>query len=113
MAHFELPAGAVSHAITHRTVEEIWYVLSGHGDLWRRQEDGERIDTLGPGTSVTIRLGTAFQFRADHGAWLCFVAITIPPWPGMDEGVKVTGPWTPTVASGRRQGLSLAPAPPR
>jgi hypothetical protein len=24
MAHFELPAGAVSHAVTHRTVEEIW-----------------------------------------------------------------------------------------
>ena len=25
MAHFVLPAGAVSHAVTHRTVEEIWY----------------------------------------------------------------------------------------
>ena len=23
-AHFELPAGAVSHAVAHRTVEEIW-----------------------------------------------------------------------------------------
>ena len=29
MAHFELPAGAVSHAVTHRTVEEIWFVVSG------------------------------------------------------------------------------------
>ena len=24
-AHFELPAGAVSHAVAHRSVEEIWY----------------------------------------------------------------------------------------
>ena len=31
MAHFELPAGAVSHAVTHRTVEEIWFVVSGRG----------------------------------------------------------------------------------
>ena len=38
MAHFELPAGAVSHAVTHRTVEEIWFVVSGRGSIWRRQE---------------------------------------------------------------------------
>ena len=31
MAHFELPAGAVSHAVTHRTVEEIWFVVGGRG----------------------------------------------------------------------------------
>ena len=29
MAHFELPAGAVSHAVTHRTVEEIWFSSAG------------------------------------------------------------------------------------
>ena len=31
MAHFELPAGAVSHAVTHRTVEEIWFRWSADG----------------------------------------------------------------------------------
>ena len=30
-AHFELPAGAVSHAVCHRTVEEIWYFVAGRG----------------------------------------------------------------------------------
>ena len=49
MAHFELPAGAVSHAVTHRTVEEIWFVLSGRGRIWRRQNGLERIDPLAPG----------------------------------------------------------------
>ena len=100
MAHFELPAGAVSHAVTHRTVEEIWFVVSGRGSLWRLQAGVESIDSLEPGTALTIPLGTAFQFRADAGSALAFVAITMPPWPGMDEAVSVEGPWAPTVAAG-------------
>jgi mannose-6-phosphate isomerase-like protein (cupin superfamily) len=100
MAHFELPAGAVSHAVTHRTVEEIWYVLSGRGGIWRRKDGQERIDRLSPGTSLTIPLGTAFQFRAEAGAPLAFIAITMPPWPGAGEALAASGPWSPTVAAG-------------
>jgi mannose-6-phosphate isomerase-like protein (cupin superfamily) len=100
MAHFELPAGAVSHAVTHRTVEEIWFIVSGRGSIWRRQDGLQRIEALGPGASLTIPLGTAFQFQADAGAPLAFVAITMPPWPGADEALSVPGPWTPTVAAG-------------
>ena len=99
MAHFELPASAVSHAVTHRTVEEIWFVLGGRGSIWRSRGGQERIDTLTPGTSLTIPLGTAFQFRAEAGAPLEFVAITMPPWPGMDEALPAPGPWAPTVAA--------------
>src|SRR5947209_2757392 len=97
MAHFELPAGAVSHAVSHRTVEELWYVVDGRGELWRRIGDEEAIDPLAPGTAVSIPLGAAFQFRAEEGAPLTFVAVTMPPWPGMHEAVAVHGPWTPTV----------------
>jgi mannose-6-phosphate isomerase-like protein (cupin superfamily) len=100
MAHFELPAGAVSHAVTHRTVEEIWFVVTGRGSIWRRQDDLERIEALGPGASLTIPLGTEFQFRAEAGAPLTFVAITMPPWPGMEEALPAHGPWAPTVAAG-------------
>ena len=100
MAHFELPAGAVSHAVTHRTVEEIWYILSGRGALWRRSLEGERIEPLSAGTALTIPLGTAFQFRAEEGAPLAFIVVTMPPWPGMAEALAVAGPWTPTVAAG-------------
>ena len=89
MAHFELLAGAVSHVVTHRTVEEIWFVVSG-GAIWRRQGDVD-IDRLAPGTSLTIPLGTVFQFRADADPAVAFVAITMPPWPGMDEAVPPTG----------------------
>jgi len=100
MAHFQLPAGAVSHAVTHRTVEEIWFIMGGRGSIWRRQDGSERIEALGPGASLTIPLGTAFQFRAEAGSALAFVAITMPPWPGMDEAMPAQGPWTPTVAAG-------------
>ena len=100
MAHFELPAGAVSHAVNHRTVEEIWFVVSGRGAIWRHQGDVESINPLAPGTSLTIPLGTAFQFRAEAGAPLSFVAITMPPWPGVGEALTVAGPWTPTVPPG-------------
>jgi len=100
LAHFELPAGAVSHAVRHRTVEEIWFVLSGRGRLWRRSEGGERIEALAAGTALTIPLGTAFQFRAEAEAPLAFLAITMPPWPGLGEALPAAGPWTPTVPSG-------------
>ena len=100
MAHFELPAGQVSHAVTHRTVEEIWYILSGRGAMWRRSPEGERIEPLAPGTALTIPLETAFQFRAESEAPLAFIAVTMPPWPGMAEALPVVGPWTPTVAAG-------------
>jgi mannose-6-phosphate isomerase-like protein (cupin superfamily) len=100
MAHFELPGGAISHAVAHRTVEEIWFVTSGRGRIWRLQASVESIEPLAPGTSLTIPLGTAFQFRAEAEAPLAFVAITMPPWPGMNEAQPVAGPWAPTVAAG-------------
>ncbi len=50
--------------------------------------------TLQPGMSVTIPLGTHFQFRAGPEAPLAVVvAITMPPWPGEDEACPVPGTW--------------------
>ena len=42
MAHGLLPPGGVSRAIRHRTVEEVWYVLSGEAEVWRRIGDRYR-----------------------------------------------------------------------
>ena len=96
MAHFELLPGCVSTAVAHRTVEEIWYVLGGVGEMWRKQGDREEIVTLVPGTSLTIPLGTSFQFHATGDIPLTAVAITIPPWPGDNEAYRVEGYWRPT-----------------
>ena len=96
-AHFELPAGAVSHAVAHRTVEEIWYFVAGAGEIWRRLDGQESVVPVEAGVSLTLPLGTSFQFRATPRAPLAFVAITMPPWPGPDEAFRVEGPWTPTM----------------
>jgi mannose-6-phosphate isomerase-like protein (cupin superfamily) len=97
-AHFELAAGAVSHAVAHRTVEEIWYFVSGRGEVWRRLGAEESVASVAAGVSLTIPLGTHFQFRAGVEAPLAFVAVTMPPWPGETEAFRVEGPWTATVA---------------
>jgi mannose-6-phosphate isomerase-like protein (cupin superfamily) len=99
LAHFELPAGAVSHAVTHRTVEEIWYFLGGRGQMWRRFGAEESLIEVEAGVSLTVPLGAAFQFRASGEAPLTFLAITMPPWPGAEEAERVEGRWTATVAA--------------
>src|SRR5580704_7111133 len=58
MIRFTLQPGAISKAVAHRTVEEIWYVVSGAGRLWRKLGDQEEITDLAPGLSLTIPPGT-------------------------------------------------------
>ena len=97
MAHVALPSGAVSTAITHRTVEEIWFFLSGRGEMWRRQAGREEIVPVEAGVCVTIPLGTHFQFRSQGDEALAALATTMPPWPGGGEAVAVQGRWAPTL----------------
>jgi len=96
MAHFELRPGRTSIAVTHRTVEEIWFFLSGSGEMWRKQGDREEIVAVERGVCLTIPLGTHFQFRAMGTEPLAAVGVTMPPWPGDGEAVPVHGTWEST-----------------
>jgi mannose-6-phosphate isomerase-like protein (cupin superfamily) len=96
MAHFELAAGQVSRPVAHHCVEEIWYVLHGHGQMWRRQAQREETVELRPGTCVSIPAGTHFQFRAHSGGPLAALGVTMPPWPGEGEAYEVSGSWLPS-----------------
>jgi mannose-6-phosphate isomerase-like protein (cupin superfamily) len=100
MGHFELAAGETSIAVRHRTVEEIWFIVAGRGEMWRRRGADETTVELVAGICLTIPLGTEFQFRSDGPGPLTVVASTMPPWPGAGEAVRATGPWTPTLAAG-------------
>jgi mannose-6-phosphate isomerase-like protein (cupin superfamily) len=101
MAHFELGPDQTSVAVRHRTVEEIWYFLTGQGQMWRRPDDGEEsIVDVEPGVSITIPLGTTFQFRSLGREPLTAIGATMPRWPGSGEAILSEGPWTPTVAPG-------------
>jgi len=99
MAHFELGPRQTSIAVTHQSVEEIWLVLSGRGEMWRRQGNREEVVSLEPGVCLTIPRNTHFQFRSLGDGPLTAVGVTMPPWPGEGEASNVHGPWTPTVPS--------------
>jgi mannose-6-phosphate isomerase-like protein (cupin superfamily) len=45
------------------------------------------------GVSLTIPVGTHFQFRNAEAVPLRFIIATIPPWPGSDEAVRVEDRW--------------------
>lgn len=93
MAQFELESGQVSKAVMHRSVEEIWLVLSGHGEIWRRKDSADSIVALEQGVCVSIPVSTEFQFRCHGDEPLRIAAVTMPPWPGGDEAVPVAGKW--------------------
>ena len=96
MAVFSLPPKAVAKPVAHRTVEEIWYVLSGQGCMWRRLGAQEEIVDLGPGVSLSLPAGTHFQFRCDGSEPLIVLGATMPPWPGDNEAYAVEGAWATT-----------------
>jgi mannose-6-phosphate isomerase-like protein (cupin superfamily) len=94
MAHGTLPPGAISLAVKHRTVEEIWYVLSGRAQIWRSLGPEAAVVDVSAGASITIPVGTHFQFRTTGDEPFRFIMCTIPAWPGDAEAVRVPGHWT-------------------
>ncbi|MCB1484542.1 MAG: cupin domain-containing protein [Hyphomicrobiaceae bacterium] len=93
MARFSLDPHTVSKAVRHRTVQELWYIVAGIGEMWLSDGTGEEIIALAPGLSLSIPTGTSFQFRSLGDVPLEAIGVTMPPWPGMDEAEFVPGKW--------------------
>ena len=93
MAQFTLPPGKISIAVAHHTVEEVWFFVAGQGQIWRKNEKAEEIVQIRPGLSISIPVGTHFQFRNDGTEPLIAIGTTMPPWPGLDEAYIVSGKW--------------------
>lgn len=89
MVEVTLPAGQVSRPVYHRTVEEIWYILEGEGQVWRCPPDAVPVSVppqaVSPGDALVIPTGWRFQFAAEPDAPLRLLCHTTPPWPGEDE----------------------------
>jgi mannose-6-phosphate isomerase-like protein (cupin superfamily) len=97
LAHFELAAGRTSIAVVHRSIEEIWFVIGGRGEMWRKHAEREEVVLLAAGISLTIPARTEFQFRSIGRDPLTAIAITMPPWPGEREAYSVEGKWPASV----------------
>ena len=100
LIHSTVPAGQVNRATVHATVSEFWHVLSGEGQIWRRDGAGEQTTRLTPGVSIDIPVGTAFQYRCTGGDPLQFLCIAMPRWPGDEEATIIEGPWMPSAPGG-------------
>jgi mannose-6-phosphate isomerase-like protein (cupin superfamily) len=100
MIHSTVSPGQVNRATVHTTVSEFWYVVSGRGEIWRRDAGREEVTSLKPGVSVDIPVGTAFQYRCTGPEPLRFLCVAMPPWPGDSEATIVGGPWEATVPMG-------------
>jgi mannose-6-phosphate isomerase-like protein (cupin superfamily) len=92
LCEVRLPPAAVSRPVRHRSVEEIWHVIAGPGQVWRCPPGGaaEPID-VEAGDTLVIPRGWSFQFRAAPDRELRFLCYTSPPWPGPDEAEPAPG----------------------
>ena len=100
MIHSTVPAGQVNRATVHATVSEFWHVLSGEGQIWRRDGTAEATTALEAGVSIDIPVGTAFQYRCTGDDPLRFLCVTMPPWRGDSEATIIEGPWEPNAPEG-------------
>jgi mannose-6-phosphate isomerase-like protein (cupin superfamily) len=97
-AHFQLTGGRTGRAVRHHTIDEIWYVVRGRGEMWREVDGESEVTVLRPGTCVTILAGTSFQIRAMGRDPLEAIGFTTPPWPGEEEATLLEeGRWQPDV----------------
>lgn len=97
MIHSTVPPRQINRATVHETVHEFWYVLEGHGEIWRDDGRESSVTPLAPGISIDIPRGTAFQYRNVSDVDLTFICVSMPRWPGDAEACFVEGVWQPTV----------------
>jgi mannose-6-phosphate isomerase-like protein (cupin superfamily) len=97
MIHSTVPPHQINRATVHATVSEFWYVLEGHGEIWRDDGAENGVTPLTPGTAIDIPVGTEFQYRNISETPLRFICVSMPRWPGDSEATYVEGPWKPTV----------------
>jgi mannose-6-phosphate isomerase-like protein (cupin superfamily) len=106
MAHGTLDPGEVSRTCMHPAIDEIWFVLAGQAEIWRKRDDREGDageEDIYPGTSLTIPARTRFQFRTVGAEPFRFIMCTMPPWREGDDSQWVSVPdhWEPILGPDR------------
>jgi mannose-6-phosphate isomerase-like protein (cupin superfamily) len=99
MAYIMQPPLKTSLPGQHKTITEDWLFLEGNGEVALRDQGHQQrwvVAPVKPGSHLTVRAKTSFQFRSTSQEPLKFVLITRPPWPGNDEALMVPGYWERT-----------------
>ncbi len=81
--------GERTACVSHRTIEEFWYILKGIGLFHRFSPDGtgEQTAEVAPGDALLIPTGYRFYVENIGADNLVFLCADTPPWPGSDEAI--------------------------
>jgi mannose-6-phosphate isomerase-like protein (cupin superfamily) len=81
--------GERTSCVSHRTIEEAWYIVQGTGRFHRLAPDGtnENIEEVAAGDALFIPTGYRFWVENIGAADLRFLCCDAPAWPGHDEAV--------------------------
>jgi mannose-6-phosphate isomerase-like protein (cupin superfamily) len=93
LCHCTMGPNKTSVAVRHKTVNEIWYCLSGEGEINQKRNEVSETRKFSRGDSFTIPVGNSFQFRNIGSTNLCILILTIPKWPGDQEAEMATPYW--------------------
>jgi len=81
--------GERTACVSHKTIEEVWYIVRGAGRFHRLTPDGaeEQADDIAPGDALLIPTGYRFWVENTGPDDLVFLCCGTPPWPGHDEAI--------------------------
>ncbi len=81
--------GERTACVSHRTIEEIWYIVRGKGRFHRLLPDGsgEQAADVVAGDALLIPTGYRFWVENTGSDALVFLCCGTPPWPGHDEAI--------------------------
>ncbi len=81
--------GERTACVSHRTIEEVWYIVRGTGRFHRQAPDGgaEQSAPVAPGDALLIPTGHRFWVENTGPGDLVFLCCGTPPWPGPDEAI--------------------------
>ena len=81
--------GERTACVSHRTIEEMWFIVRGVGRFHRLSPDGsaEEAAEVAPGDALLIPTGYRFWVENTGLDELVFLCCGTPPWPGPDEAI--------------------------
>ncbi len=81
--------GERTACVSHKTIEEMWYIVRGVGRFHRLAPDGSEEQTalVAPGDALLIPTGYRFWVENPGPDDLVFLCCGTPPWPGNDEAI--------------------------
>jgi mannose-6-phosphate isomerase-like protein (cupin superfamily) len=95
LTHASCRSGLVSKSSMLVDHYEMFYVIAGTGELWRKCPEYEGVVALRPGRWAAMPAGTHFQYRALQETTLVFLVAVLPRFDEAAVRDGDHGPWDP------------------